>query len=341
MKRQWITLLIIIFLMSSCNFTESTAAEASTIITDPLTGPLHPLPDQVLFNTEDVDLFWKVYETTFPNFEREIFKSRYFETGSSGLQDFFHQKIRSTNRFLSSLKQYPDYYHHLNLHRPDFSSAADDIQRLFRGLEAVYEDAVFGEVVFVMGGFRTGGTVLNNRIIIGAEMFANAAGTPNHEFNPWLQKAARTSEELPYAVLHEAVHLQQLNFHRQLYGGFKPTKLLDVAIFEGAADFLVNLIAGDFCNRDLHQYANPMERRLWNEFRAEMHKDHTHNWVYNGGADTDRPADLGYYIGYKIVESYYNNATDKDAAIREIIEIRDFDAFLEWSRYEAKFKADS
>ena len=174
---------------------------------------------------------------------------------------------------MSDLNQYPDYYRYLNQNRPDFKAASKDIQRLFRGLEAVYEDAVFGEVVFVMGGFRTGGTVLNNRIIIGTEMFANGSDAPNHEFNPWLRKAARSAEDLPLAVLHEAVHLQQLNFYRQLYGDFRPDKLLDVAIFEGAADFIVNLIASDFCNRDLHKYADPIERRLWREFRKEMHQE--------------------------------------------------------------------
>lgn len=46
------------------------------------------------------------------------------------------------------------------------------------------------------------------------------------------------------------------------------------------------------------------------------------NWLYNGGDVKDKPADLGYYMGYKIAESYYNNSDDKNKAISEIIEMK-------------------
>jgi uncharacterized protein YjaZ len=62
------------------------------------------------------------------------------------------------------------------------------------------------------------------------------------------------------------------------------------------------------------------------------------NWLYQGNGAKDRPADLGYYIGYKIIESYYKNAGDKKQALRKILEISDFKDFLAKSRYEEKFK---
>ena len=51
----------------------------------------------------------------------------------------------------------------------------------------------------------------------------------------------------------------------------------------------------------------------------------------------DRPADLGYYIGYKIAEAYYKNAADKKQAVKDILEIKDFNEFLKASKYEEKF----
>jgi hypothetical protein len=50
-------------------------------------------------------------------------------------------------------------------------------------------------------------------------------------------------------------------------------------------------------------------------------------WLYNGTESEDRPGDLGYYVGYKITEAYYNRAADKRQAVREILEIKDFDRF--------------
>ncbi len=63
------------------------------------------------------------------------------------------------------------------------------------------------------------------------------------------------------------------------------------------------------------------------------------NWLYQGDKAKDKPADLGYYVGYKIVESYYNKAKDKKQAIKDILEIKDFNVFLTASGYDEKFSA--
>ena len=59
--------------------------------------------------------------------------------------------------------------------------------------------------------------------------------------------------------------------------------------------------------------------------------------VYEGDKAVNRPADLGYWVGYKIAESYYKNAKDKKQAVKELLEIKDFSKFLADSRYEEKF----
>ena len=41
-----------------------------------------------------------------------------------------------------------------------------------------------------------------------------------------------------------------------------------------------------------------------------------------------RPGDLGYWVGYRIVESYYEKARDKRQALRDILEMTDAKAFL-------------
>ena len=47
------------------------------------------------------------------------------------------------------------------------------------------------------------------------------------------------------------------------------------------------------------------------------------NWLYNGGSSTaERPADLGYYVGYKICEAYYEKTSNKKAAIEDILSIK-------------------
>src|SRR4051812_13657994 len=79
-----------------------------------------------------------------------------------------------------------------------------------------------------------------------------------------------------------------------------------------------------------------MEPSLWDDFKNEMHGTDVSRWLYNQGTSTatpTRPGDLGYFIGYRIVEAYYQKQSDKVAALRDIIEIRDADAFLAASGY--------
>ena len=73
-------------------------------------------------------------------------------------------------------------------------------------------------------------------------------------------------------------------------------------------------------------------------FKNELCNQNIGGWLYNGYAVKDKPPDLGYYLGYKIVESYYNNATDKKQAIIDIIELDNPIRFLELSKYDQKRK---
>jgi hypothetical protein len=56
-------------------------------------------------------------------------------------------------------------------------------------------------------------------------------------------------------------------------------------------------------------------------------------WIYNGDRSTSRPADLGYFIGYRILEAYCKRMPDKQKAIAEMLAIRDPVAILRDSGY--------
>lgn len=45
------------------------------------------------------------------------------------------------------------------------------------------------------------------------------------------------------------------------------------------------------------------------------------NWLWSTNQNELKVNDLGYYIGYAICERYYNNATDKKTAIKDLIEL--------------------
>jgi hypothetical protein len=58
------------------------------------------------------------------------------------------------------------------------------------------------------------------------------------------------------------------------------------------------------------------EMEIGMAFTADEDKTDLSGWLYNSTAE--KPADLGYWVGYRIVKSYYRHADDKRQALRDI-----------------------
>jgi uncharacterized protein YjaZ len=204
----------------------------------------------------------------------------------------------------------------------------------FKKLKEIYPDARFPNVYFVIGRMNAGGTVTFKGLLIGVEMYGKTDDASVAELTGWKKASVSRIEEIPFIVAHELVHYQQK------YGLDGELSLLGKSLHEGSADFIGELIAGGSINQQLHEYGNPREKQLWLEFKKEMNNKDTSNWLYQGDKAKDKPADLGYYVGYKIVESYYNKAKDKKQAIKDILDIKDFNGFLKASGYDEKFSVE-
>ena len=68
--------------------------------------------------------------------------------------------------------------------------------------------------------------------------------------------------------------------------------------------------------------------------------DNISNWSGNNGLVEDENwyADLGYFVGARICEAYYEQAEDKRQAIEDLLFISDPAAILEASGYAARFR---
>jgi uncharacterized protein YjaZ len=151
----------------------------------------------------------------------------------------------------------------------------------------------------------------------------------------WERGALMPQSDIPPLVAHESVHFQQ----KYLALG----TLLCACLKEGSADFLGKLTSGRLIARmdETHVWANARERELWEEFQKELDGKDTSRWLYGKSGGNGRPVDLGYWIGYKISEAYFQNATDKKAAVRDMLLIKDCREFLKASRYAEKFTANT
>lgn len=291
-----------------------------------------PLRTQLV--TADMMRFWNAYDDGGRDGDVAAFQRHYIDSASTGLQDFIRLRSVTAVRVAETVQKYPRYFAAVraNMLRLGSGEIRSSLLDGFQRMKALYPDAVFPPVTFLVGRFSTGGTISVNGLLIGSEFVARDATTPMDELPPFQRNNAHAVDSVTLIVAHEQVHIQQAHADRMFNRGTK--SLLDQSLIEGSADFIGTLVSGGNINARVYAYGLAHEAALWTEFKAAMNGTDVSQWLYNQGAATgERPGDLGYFFGYRIAEAYYNRAADKTAAIRDIIEMSNGTGFLQRSGY--------
>lgn len=268
-------------------------------------------PDSVVFLTQDIDNFWKAYDLFKKDTTHNPFGPAYIDIGSAGVKGFTPNRIESADHLFQVVKKRSSEYEKVRAITLQMKAKEKQCRSTFYALKYWYPEAKYPPVYFVIGAYNSGGTANEGGVFIGAEKQGDANG-------------------VPYIVAHELIHFQQKNWPEN------PT-LLQQSIMEGSADFLGELISGANINLQATAYGNKHEESLCKEFVQRMDSTDYQDWLYGVSGKDDRPNDLGYWIGYRIAEHYFRNAADKKQAVKEILEIKDYKAFLAKSGYLKKY----
>lgn len=282
-------------------------------------------PDTAPISTADVGLFWRAYdawvaEGARPERLAPILAAEYLARGSAGVQDFTPDRIISAEALAARILEDRTYYERVRPVTERIASLEAEMRGIFRAFKARYPDAVFPALYVVVGRRNSGGMSSPRALILGAEMFAGAGA----RLDP--------ADVLPM-VAHELVHFQQRTDANR--GG----TLLGASMREGGADFIAEQIAGRHINERVKSYGDAHEHELWPRFLDDIDRPDGHRaWLYNG-RDPNRigPPDLGYYVGYKVSQAYFQSARDKAAAFRRLVQMEDPRAILDESRYGDRF----
>ena len=297
-------------------------------------------PEKIRFVTSDVDLFWEMYDAELPLYTGEEVEEHYFNAGTPALLQFYEKKIQSPKALTTLLNSWlhRQYFESVRTNTLQIDDQKSMVMKAFNTFHTLYPEAVFTNVVFVIGALNTGGVVLpDGQIVIAAEMFGKTDDTKIDFFNSWLQSVLHKPDYLPVVIIHELVHLQQQQYAEKNNLPVGGRTLLDRALLEGSADFITHLVLDKFLTKQLLAFGNSKEEQLWQEFQQKMDRSDYGNWLYNGRSAKDQPADLGYYIGYKIAEYYYKNTENKKQAIKNIIQMKNGQSFLKASGYAGSF----
>lgn len=232
---------------------------------------------------------------------------------------------------------YIDYYNSVKTNTLEVSEAIDISKRPFLELQEIYPNTKFFNVYFLIGAMSAGGRVSNNGLLIAVEMFSRNEDTPLDELREWHQNVIRDEEYLPSIVIHEFIKIQQ-TFQPQ-NSNFRTT--LEQSIFEGMADFVAFYLLGNqpFMNKHLHAYGDSIVEEIWTQFDAQRNINYQNTeWLYTGKTTSQgHPADMGYYVGFKILESYSSTFDNVEEAIISRLTKSNYEEIFELSEYAGKF----
>lgn len=287
----------------------------------------------------DIDRFWLAYDLL-PSAKTskdtlDIFQQFYFDKGSVGLNKLSKAKKINAQTLALQVRKAPEFWKTIRPNTYLVKQYTDEIS----GQIDLYRDAIkrFRNpyICFAIGDLSTGGTVIDNWLLIGTEMVTTDSLTVKSQLTDWHQEILPKKPKILEFTAHELVHTQQ-RFGLGYLLSFSRNRLLTMALVEGAADFVSEKITGLNINESIYPYGYANEEALWKEFAAEMYGKDISNWLYNGNKSKDRPADLGYFIGYRICEAYYNQAENKQKALNKIVKTTNYRRLLKKSGYQGK-----
>ncbi|WBL22956.1 gliding motility protein GldB-related protein [Zunongwangia sp. HRR-M8] len=290
-------------------------------------------PELANIVVQDVYNFWEAYDLAQnSNNALRIYDQYYFEKASPGMEDYMGLKVSSKKYFVKHIESHPKLYKTIRKNTLKVDDYKKDIQKSFKELKEIYPSAKFPDVYFVMGAFTSGGTVSSSGLLIGINQMSDGEDVNTEELDFGDKLLMNQSENIPYIVSHELIHFQQNDLKND-------TITLGYAIKEGMADFIGELISGENANKKIVDWAKGKEKQIWADFKKDMYYDRYNNWIANySKASEDSYPDLGYWIGYEICKSYYENAEDKKQAIRDMLTIQDYRKFLVDSKWEEKLE---
>lgn len=284
-------------------------------------------PQETIFVYKDVENFINSMKAIADGMDStQALQTLYFDPGTPGLRMFMEKYNLNTKRIIKALKKHSEEYAQIPKNLDILKLQENEFKRTYAEIKLIIPNAVFPPTYFLVAGYRGIGSGSVEGPLISIEK----------------KTAQSIHEDLPATLVHEMIHMEQLaavgESYFAIFSGEEKT-LLATSIREGGATFMAQLITGGSKHKNLAwDYYLDHEVKLWQKFSSEMYGNEMGNWLWSRPANSDWPRDLGYAIGARIVEHYYNNANDKQKAAQEIMAIKDYPAFLKLSDYSRKFE---
>jgi hypothetical protein len=287
-----------------CVATSGAAQKEPSTAVLPAAGPT--------IHIEDVERFYKIYDDAGGHPTADQLQRDYIDPGSDGLHQFAKVRNITGKRIAEALAIHPTIYSDAMRCMAVLPHVRQRLEIALRTLGSLYPEARLPPVTIAVGRGKPVGV---GSPVSGVQIGLEALCATNY-LNP------NVEDRFVHVIAHEYVHVQQAT---ALVDDEHPT-VLEYSLIEGAAEFTAELISGEVAYSQLAASTQGHEKEVETAFVAAENATDLSKWLDNG--TPEKPGDLGYWVGYRIVKSYYQHRSDKRQALREILEMTDPQAFL-------------
>jgi hypothetical protein len=282
------------------------ASTSPSIASDPPAGPV--------VHIDDVGAFYKLYDATNGHPSAEQLQREYLDPGSAGLHRMAQLRNVTGVSIAAAMVQHPEIYADAKRCMSVLPGGRTRIATGLQNLGQLYSGAQFPPVTIAIGRGKPVGVTDATGVMVGLEALCAVT---------WMEP--NLEDRFVHMVAHEYAHVQQAISSPALYEDEKPT-VLEESLIEGAAEFTAELTCGSVSATGVKEIAKGHEKAIETAFAADENNTDLSKWLYNG--TLSKPGDLGYWVGYRIVKSYYQHTNDRRSAVREILHMNDPKEFL-------------
>ena len=300
MDRTSIRIMVVAFVLA-------TTSGACSVAASPVDKAAEPV-----IETGDVDRFYKVYDAAGGRPTAEALQHDYVDLGSDGLHQLARMRKVTGQSIADAIAKRPEIYSKARDCAEALPRVRERLAVVLRKLGDLYPEARFPPITIAVGrGKPVGVGGRESGVQIGLEALC-----ATDWINPDIE------DRFVGVIVHEYAHVQQA----VAFSERENVTVLAASLEEGAAEFVTELTTGSISYSYMSRLTAGREREIETAFAADADKTDLSDWLYN--STPEQPADLGYWVGYRIVKSYYQHADDKHQALRDIFEMTNPKEFL-------------
>ena len=351
MKNYYTTAIGLLILLSASITASCTDKKKAEIVK---TDCVSPCQDEgYVFCYDDIANFRETYKIMEQGGDTLAAFENYFEKASPGMKGWISRYNWTAEKLAKRVSLQPKYYASMLNVDEELKKLEEDISRHYDAMKALYPSefvTIPPTYYFIMWG--GGGSIELTGNMISMDYFGYKEGLDHKEFEQYGGLFPQGTfpivgiEDVPQIAVHEVAHLFQTYLQGEtdyvsMYLEEDKTTMLAYAIREGGAEFIAYLGTG-LIDPKKHDYGNLKERQLWQQFKPLLldHPDEHKGW-FSGKSDDnpDWPWQIGYYMGFKMTQYYYENSEDKEKALLDIMSAKEtsfYEAIA--AMYDAKFQ---